>query len=104
MGLGDRGKHQASTPEIYNSTIGERELHLYESRNHNRNFIDCVLSRKPTAAPIEVAHRSVTIAHLGNIALRTGRSLLWNPRTEQILDDPGANAMLDRPHRAPWTL
>ncbi|QOY90570.1 Gfo/Idh/MocA family protein [Paludibaculum fermentans] len=101
---GDRGKHQASTPEIYNSTIGERELHLYESRNHNRNFIDCVLSRKPTAAPIEVAHRSVTIAHLGNIALRTGRSLLWNPRTEQILDDPGANAMLDRPHRAPWTL
>lgn len=101
---GDRGKHQASTPEIYSSVIDQRELHLYESSNHNRNFIDCILNRKPTAAPIEVAHRSVTIAHLGNIALRTGRSLLWNPQTEQILDDPGANDQLDRPHRAPWTL
>jgi len=101
---GDRNRHQASTQEIYNSPIGERELHLYESKDHNRNFIDCILSRKPTAAPIEVAHRSVTIAHLGNIALRTGRSLLWNPRTEQILDDQGANDMLDRVHRAPWGL
>ncbi|MGJ5816353.1 Gfo/Idh/MocA family protein [Paludibaculum fermentans] len=101
---GDRGKHQASSPEICSSVLGERELHLYESANHNRNFIDCILTRKPTAAPIEVAHRSVTIAHLGNIALRTGRSLLWNPHAEQILDDPGASGMLDRVHRAPWTL
>ena len=99
---GTRGKHEASSPEIYRSAIGEREIRLYASDDHVKNFVDCVVERKQSAAPVEVSHRSVTIAHLGNIAMRTGRNLLWNPRTEQILDDEGANQMLSRPARAPW--
>ena len=57
------------------------------------------------AAPIEYAHRSITIAHLANIALRLHRERLrWDPAKEQILDDPEANAMLTRPMRGPWQL
>ena len=75
------------------------------SDNHFRNFIDCVISRQPTAAPVEVAHRSITICHLGNIAMRLNRSSLkWNPRTEQIIGDDEASAMLGRPYREPWKL
>ncbi|MBZ0256246.1 gfo/Idh/MocA family oxidoreductase, partial [bacterium] len=48
--------------------------------------------------------RSITLAHLGNIALRTGRDLKWDPDKEEIFNDEGANAMLNRPHRYPWTL
>lgn len=99
---GTRGKHEASSPEIYGSPIGEREIHLYRSDDHVANFLDCVLERKQSAAPIEVSHRSVTVAHLGNIALRTGRSFLWNPQAEQILDDAAATDMLSRRSRAPW--
>jgi hypothetical protein len=84
--------------------IGPNEIHLYQSNNHYRNFIDCVISRKETAAPCEIAHRSITICHLGNIALRLGRDLKWNPDTEQIIDDPEAARMLTRPYRAPWKL
>jgi hypothetical protein len=49
-----------------------------------------------------VAHRSITIAHLGNIALSTGRDLKWNPDTETFINDPGANRLLSRAARTPW--
>jgi len=98
----NRGQHKASSKEIYNSVIGPSEIHLYESKHHFRNFIDCVISRKETVAPIEVAHRSITIAHLGNIALTLGRDLKWNPETERFVDDAEANRFLRRAARAPW--
>jgi predicted dehydrogenase len=101
----DRGRHDASSKEILNSEIGPSEVRLYESTNHFRNFIDCVFSRQETAAPVEVAHRSITICHLGNIAMRLGRdSLKWDPAKERILGDPEAAKMLSRPYREPWKL
>ena len=64
-----------------------------------------MISREPTAAPVEVAHRSISICHLGNIAMRLKREKLrWDPRTEQIIGDDEAAKMLSRSHRAPWTL
>ena len=75
-GDGLRQPRQASTTDpksILDSKIGPNEIHLYKSDDHFRNFIDCVISRGPTAAPVEVAHRSITICHLGNIAMRLGR-------------------------------
>jgi predicted dehydrogenase len=101
----NRGKHEASPKALLDSKIGPGEIHLYESNNHYRNFIDCVLSRKETAAPVETAHRSITICHLGNIAMRLGRDRLkWDPVKEQILDDAEAAKMLSRPYREPWKL
>ena len=100
----DRGRHEASSAEIKNSQIGANEIHLYESSDHFRNFIDCVISRKEPIAPIETAHRSITIAHLGNVAMLLGRSLKWDPDKEQVIDDAEANAMLSRPMRGPWKL
>ena len=95
----------ANPKSILDSKIGPDEIHLYKSDDHFRNFIDCVISRGPTAAPVEVAHRSITICHLGNIAMRLGRkSLRWDPRTEQIIGDDEASRMLGRPYRDPWKL
>ncbi len=100
----NRGKHDASSKEILNSKIEDREIHLYESSDHVTNFIDCMISRKETVAPVEIAHRSITLAHLGNVALMMGRDLKWDPVKEKILDDPGANFLLNRAYRAPWVL
>jgi len=80
-------------------------VRLFESKDHFRNFIDGIQNGAKTAAPIEYAHRSITIAHLANIALRLHRDKLrWDPAKEQILDDPEAAAMLTRPMRGPWQL
>jgi hypothetical protein len=52
-----------------------------------------------------VAHRSITICHLGNIAMRLGRERLkWDPDREVIVDDAEADAMRSRPYRDPWKL
>ncbi|MCC6698262.1 MAG: Gfo/Idh/MocA family oxidoreductase [Candidatus Hydrogenedentes bacterium] len=71
---------------------------------HHRNFLDCVKSREQTIAPPEIAHRSSTICHIGNICLRLGRPVRWNPEREQFENDDEANRMLAREMRAPWSI
>jgi predicted dehydrogenase len=98
----DRGKHDSSSATIWDARIPANGIRLYQSFDHVTNFVDCVFSKKPTAAPVEVAHRSITVAHLGNIAMLTGRDLRWDPVRETIVDDPAAADMLKRPWRAPY--
>jgi len=100
----NRGVHEASSDKILKSVIGPDEIHLYESNNHFRNFIDCVISRKKPIAPVETAHRSITLAHLGNIAMILGRDLKWDAENEQFIGDQTANSMLTRAYRQPWYL
>ncbi|UCG48625.1 MAG: Gfo/Idh/MocA family oxidoreductase [Phycisphaerales bacterium] len=98
----NRGRHDAEPKSLLETVIGPDEIHLYESNNHFRNFIDCVISRKEPVAPIETAHRSITISHLGNIAMRLGRDLRWDPDRERFVNDAEADRMLVRSMRSPW--
>lgn len=99
-----RGKLEIK-PDSLRKPLGESDVRLYESKDHFRNFIDGIQNGAKTAAPIEYAHRSITIAHLANIALRLRREKLrWDPAKEQVSDDAEANAMLTRPMRGPWKL
>lgn len=100
----NRGNHDAHPKSILDEPIGENEIHLYASDDHVTNFIDCVISRQQPVAPIETAHRSISLAQLGNIALILGRDLKWDPVKERFIDDPGANLLLNRAYRAPWIL
>jgi predicted dehydrogenase len=99
-----RGSQESSSPEIWNDPLPASAVRLPVSENHFRNFIDCVISRQETVAPVEAAHRSITIAHLGNIAMKLGRDLRWDPVAERVRNDEQANAMLSRPMRAPWRM
>ena len=99
-----RGNIRANPKSLLESVIGPNEVHLYESNNHARNFIDCVISRREAIAPVETAHRSITIAHLGNIAMMLGRKLKWNPDKERFVNDTEADRMLSRAYREPWVL
>lgn len=92
-------------PAALRTPLAEGDVRLYESKDHFRNFIDAIQNGVKAAAPIEYAHRSITIAHLANIALRLRRGKLrWDPAAEQIIDDAEAAAMLTRPMRGPWEL
>ena len=97
-----RGNMGASSADIYYSQMGEKEKHLYKSDNHYRNFIDCVYSRKEAIAPVEIAHRSISLGHLGNIAMKLGEDLEWNPKKEEFVNHSIANGLLSRPMREPW--
>jgi predicted dehydrogenase len=99
-----RREIDAEPKSLLSSIIGSSETRLYRSNDHGGNFIECVKSRTPTIAPIEELHRSVSIAHLGNIAMELGRKLNWDPDTERFVNDPQADRMLGRTMRSPWTL
>ncbi|MDG1874007.1 MAG: Gfo/Idh/MocA family oxidoreductase [Mariniblastus sp.] len=67
--------------------------------NHMGNFFDCVTARRQPISDIESQHRSVSTCHLGNIAMRLGRKLYWNPETESFKDDAQADELLSRQQR-----
>jgi len=100
----DRGGLEAQPAHILNNFIGPDETRLYKSRDHYQNFLDCVKSRRQTITPIEVAHRSASVGHLGVIAMELGRKIRFNPETETIIDDPEATRLLSRAYRSPWQL
>ncbi len=71
---------------------------------HHRNWLDCVKTRARPVADAEVAHRSTTLSHAANIAMRLGRDLRWDRHAERFVNDAAANNMIARAMRAPWTL
>ena len=101
----NRGKLDASNLDWLKSGFVPGKFKAYKSTNHVRNFLDCVVSRKPAICPAETAHRSITPGHLGYVSEALGRALNWNPKTEQFIGDQEANALLNKMyHRKPWTL
>lgn len=71
---------------------------------HVRNFLDCVVSRQQPALNLEIGHRVSTLAHLGNIAYRTGHKIVWDPEREKVRDDHDANKLVTAHYRHPWKL
>lgn len=93
----------ASDENILKEKIGDDEIRLYKSTNHRQNFLECVRSRKETIAPIEVGHRSISVALLGEIAIETGQKLNWDPDKEAFADNNMyATRLMGKPYRAPW--
>lgn len=74
--------------------------------DHYKNFIEAVRSRDKSHqnAPVETAHLSSALAHLGNIAYRVGRVLSFDPVSETFSGDEEANRMLTREYRAPYVM
>lgn len=75
-----------------------------ESGAHEKNFLDCVKSRKMPNADVEIGRLSTTLCHLGNISCHLKRSVRFDPKTETFGDDKAANAYLTKTYRSPYTL
>jgi len=67
------------------------------------NFFACVASRQSPVCDAETGHRSVSVCHLGGIALKLGRKLTWDVALEEFPGDREANTYLAREQRKPWT-
>ncbi len=99
----NRGRITASSPEILTQPLGSGARRLYLSPNHMGNFFDCARSRKQPVCNAETGHRSVSVCHLGVLAIRLGKTLHWDPRGERFTGDKDANQYLSRPMRKPWS-
>jgi predicted dehydrogenase len=65
-------------------------------------FAEAVKQRKRAGGHPEAAHRTVTLLHLANIAIRLGRKLRFDPDKEEFVGDEEANRLANQPMRAPW--
>ncbi|HKB04502.1 MAG TPA: Gfo/Idh/MocA family oxidoreductase [Gemmataceae bacterium] len=100
----DRGKITSDPKEILEEALRDTDVKLYASKNHHQNWLECIKSRKSPICEAEIGHRSATVCHLGNIAIRTGRKITWDPAKEQIVGDKEAAAMVTKAYREPWKL
>jgi len=66
------------------------------------DFLESVKYRTPFALNESNGHRSCTIINLGKIALQLGRTLNFNPETQEFIGDEEANKMINPPMRAPF--
>jgi predicted dehydrogenase len=94
-------------PANKSGKMEHEDAQLQEPDGHNiallwADFMSAIDQQRKPVATIEIAHRASVLPLLGMIAWRTGRSLRWDAQSEQVRDDPAANAMLQRPYRAPW--
>jgi predicted dehydrogenase len=75
---------------------------LYKGKkpgNHMANFFECTKDRTQPISDVATHHRTMTTAHLANIAIRLGRKLTWDPQKEQIVGDDKANKWQKREQR-----
>jgi predicted dehydrogenase len=100
----NRGYFKTWPESIGKEPIGPNDIHLYESNNHQQNWLDCVRSRRLPICDVAIGASSITTCHLGNIATWTGRKIKWDPQKREIVGDEVAARWLDRPKRAPWRL
>jgi predicted dehydrogenase len=72
---------------------------------HQKNFIDCIRSRRRPNGFIEEAHRSSTLVNMGNIACRAGnKQLLFDANTELFTNSKEANRLAKGTYRKGYEL
>ncbi|MCK9413742.1 MAG: Gfo/Idh/MocA family oxidoreductase [Prolixibacteraceae bacterium] len=68
------------------------------------SFTEAVKTRKKFALNEMNGYHSCTIVNMGVIALQLGRTLHFDPATQQFIDDEAANRLINQPMRAPWSI
>jgi predicted dehydrogenase len=91
-------------PEDVDVARRDSDVRLYEASDHHGNWLDCILSRKLPICDVAIGHRSATVCHLGNIAIRSQKKVHWDPKQERIIGDNDLVQMTSRPYRSPWSL
>lgn len=70
-----------------------------ERSAHWACFLECTKTRQQPISDVHTHMKMLNICHLAGITARLGRTVNWDDKTEQIVGDEQANAMLARPYR-----
>ncbi len=91
--------------EQYPEDRTEKDLERHVApaiRGHMRDLLAAIDKRSKPVADIEQGYISTSSCILGNMSLKLGRSLTWDPVAQQVVGDAEANQLLHRPYREPW--
>jgi predicted dehydrogenase len=99
-----RGGIKAEPESLLKIKLKPDDVHLQVSNNHGGNFAEAVKTRRDPVSNIEDAVHSDIISHVSDIAIRSGRKIVWDPVQETIVGDEEAARRLRRAWREPWSL
>ena len=100
-----RGRFTCSENELRRRKPDQSEITLYESKNQMLDFLNSAREGQDPICPVEVGHRSNTVAVLHHMSMKLGgRALKWDPVTEMIIGDKEASSLLGRALRKPWSI
>lgn len=98
-------EQQREGQQTVDRTLAREQRSTRANPTHARNFVDCVKSRQKPLCDIEIGHRSSSTAILGNMAYRSGSTVVWDGATEKVTNgNAKAAALVERAYRAPWVL
>lgn len=107
----NRNKFTCNPPDLITEMPPQEEIDkwrdevaLWQARYHLEDWLEAIRERRLPVADVEIGHRSITLAHLANIARYLGRPLRWDPQREQFLNDEEANSLVERPQRKGYEL
>jgi hypothetical protein len=100
----DRGVLKSEPEEIVSEKLSDKEVHLYQSPGHHREWINCIRSRQKPNADLEIGARTAAIIQLGNLAYWNHKKLKWDPKKWGFVDDNEAETWMDRARREAWRL
>jgi predicted dehydrogenase len=66
---------------------------------HMKNFMQCIKTKKTPASDVQSHHRMLNVCHAINVALRLGRKVEYDPKTETFGSDSQANSFIEREQR-----
>lgn len=92
----------ASDPKILESVIGEDEIQLQRSTEHHGNWLGAIQGSNELLSPAEIGHRACSVCLVSHVAMKLGRKLEWDAKSETFVNDTEANSHLSRPQRAPY--
>ncbi|MDX9753988.1 MAG: Gfo/Idh/MocA family oxidoreductase [bacterium] len=96
---------------FYPSGRGEKEVHedcVFHNKDKENikevfaDLLDAIKTNRRPACDIEYGYRASCMSLIANISLKIGRSVAWDQKNSQILNDPEASKLLRRDYRAPW--
>ncbi len=94
-------------PDDDKKSVIHQDAQLQQPDGHNlkllwADFLAAIQSGRRPVADIEVGHRATTLALLGMLSLKLGRSVRWDGGSQSIPNDPEATKLLSRNYRGEW--
>lgn len=84
--------------------LKDAKVKLYESRDHVRDFIECVESRKKPITNEVVGGRTAICCHLLNQAYYNHATIEWDPKKLRLAEGSGKPEWLTRDYRGEWVV
>src|SRR5207302_2076305 len=91
--------------EQFPEDVTEKDIELHAApatRRHMLDFLAAIEKRSRPVADIEQGHISTASCILANLAMETGRPIVYDPHNRQVVGDTEAGKHLRRAYRKPW--